>query len=130
MSYKYKFNSPEKEGIDTHAPAIRQTINNVQTEIKEGAKKGFGDWIRSAVIFVLGSLVTLLAVAARLDPRVTALENTVSDYIEIVDADHDLNIEQSVQLQMLILHSIPSNEREILRKEAEERVNLNLNLSK
>lgn len=85
--------------------------------------------IESVLVFILGGVAGAAIVAARLDPRVIAVE------IKNVTQDGDIakigttldnlktsDLQKQVQIQMLILYQIPTQERDALRKEAEKQI--------
>lgn len=114
-----------------------------QTWIKKTLTDTFGNYIRgivvSAIIFILGGLAGAFVIANSIDPRVAAVEKKTADldedftgaYSEVLSRIRileDAKLEQSVQVQMLILYQIPASEREKLREEAKDQLKDNLNL--
>ena len=84
----------------------------------------------SAFIFIIGGISGAFVVAGSIDPRVSAVEKDTkelrTDFLEVykqfseeIRKLEDDNIKNDVQVQMLILHQIPSSERDKLREEAE-----------
>lgn len=110
---------------------------NTRKFFEKAIKDTFGSYVRaffmSVLIFIIGGISGAFVVAGSLDPRVSAIEKDTKDLrVDFLEAYKQFNeeitdlkdgdLEKKVQIQMLILYQIPSDEREKLRKEAEAQI--------
>lgn len=102
---------------------------DLQTILARAGSGFTADVVKSILIFVVGGIAGAIIIAARIDPRVIALEvaqaqqdSVNGSLADTVESVRQTSLENRIKVEMLILYQIPASEREKLRQEAELQV--------